>query len=155
MTPESLERSLKNHPFCSELSNSTIAFLCGCTKNVRFSADEYLFKENERADSLYLIRSGRVALESHQPGKPAIKVETLTSGGVLGWSTLFPPFRWYVDCRALEPTLAFAVDGSCLRGKLDQDAAFAYSITRRLLLEVHRRLERARLQQLDVYKGET
>jgi CRP-like cAMP-binding protein len=128
--------------------------LSGCTKNARFAPNQYLFKEDSDADQLYLLREGKVALESHLPGKGAVKVETLTGGGVLGWSVLFAPHRWHVDCRALEPTLAFAVDGVCLRDKMQRDAVFAYAVTRRLLWEVHKRLERARLQQLDVYKAE-
>lgn len=154
MKSETLSRALAAHPFCAEFSEATVDFLSGCTKNVRFAPGQYLFKEDTEADQLYLLRGGEVALESNLPGKGPVKVETLTEGGVLGWSVLFAPHRWHVDCRALEPTLAFAVDGACLRGKLEKDPVFAYAITRQLLWEVHKRLERARLQQLDVYKAE-
>jgi len=154
MNPENLARVLAQHSFCADFTPEVTAFLCGCTKNVRFKSDEFVFREGEPADWMYLIREGRVSLENHFPGRGGLTVETLGSGEVLGWAVLFPPNRWPLDCRALAPTAAFAVDGKCLRNKLDADAAFAYAITRRLLLESHRRLERARLQQLDVYRAE-
>jgi hypothetical protein len=75
-------------------------------------------------------------------------------GDVLGWSVLYPPHAWHIEGVALDETLVFAIDGQCLREKLDQDPAFAARFLRRLLFEVHQRLERARLQQLDVYKAE-
>jgi CRP-like cAMP-binding protein len=155
MQTESLARSLAEHPLCTGMDAPDLEFLAGCTKNVRFAAGEYLFRESSRADSLFLIREGHVALESATPGRGALKVETLGRGDVIGWSTLFEPYRWHLDGRALEPTLSFAVDGVCLRDKMQREAAFGYEVCRRLLYQVHRRLERARLQQLDVYRAET
>ena len=154
MNPENLARALAKHRFCSDFSPEVTEFLSGCTKNVRFKPGAFLFEEGDTADWMYLIRDGRVSVENHFPGRGGLTLETLGSGEVLGWAVLFAPHRWHLDCRALEATLAFAVDGKCLRTKLDQDPAFAYAITRRLLLESHRRLERARLQQLDVYRSE-
>lgn len=154
MTLETLERSLGQHQFCKDLGQDALHFLAGCTKNVRFSAGDHLFREGMPADWMYLIRSGQVSLETYLPGRGALTVETLAKGEVLGWSVLFAPYEWHVDGRATETVVAFGVDGNCLRNKLDADPSFGYAITRRLLREVHSRLERARLQQLDVYRAE-
>jgi len=155
MHPESLERSLGEHPFVAGMRDVDVAFLAGCTKNVRFSPGDYLFHEGGAADTLFVLRDGKVALESHAPGRGTVVLETLGATDVIGWSTLFEPYRWDVDGRAIESTLAFAVDGRCLRGKLDADAPFGYALTKRLLLQVHRRLEQARLRELDVYRGKS
>jgi CRP-like cAMP-binding protein len=136
------------------MSGADLQFLAGCTKNQRFAPGEYLFREDATAGTLLLLREGRVALESHTPARGAVKVETLGAGDVLGWSAIFEPYRWHVDGRALEAVLAFAIDGRCLRDKMEREPVFGYALTRRLLYQVHRRLERARLQQLDVYKAE-
>jgi CRP/FNR family transcriptional regulator, cyclic AMP receptor protein len=154
MEPESLERSLRAHPFVAELSDEHVRFLVGCAKNAHFEPGEYLFRENGPADALFLLRSGRVALESHLPGRGAVQVETVCPGDAIGWSVLFAPHKWHLDGRAVEPTLAFALDGACIRSKTEADSGFGHAFTRRLLLEVHQRLVRARLQQLDVYKAE-
>jgi CRP-like cAMP-binding protein len=153
MELQNLERSLAEHPFVADLPREQLAFLAGCTANVRFNAGKFLFREDAAADRLFLIRQGKVALEAALPGRGAVQVETLGPGDVLGWSVLFAPYRWHVDGRAIEPTLAFTVDGACLRRKLEESDEFGYALTRRLLYQVHRRLERARLQQLDVYKA--
>lgn len=152
METESLARSIAEHPLVTGMLDAHVEFLSGCTKNTRLAAGRFLFRESQRADSLYLIRSGKIALESQDGGRGTLVVETVGAGDALGWSTLFPPYRWGLDARAVEPALVFEIDGTCLRGKLDADHSFGYAFTRRLLNEVHSRLQRARLQTLDVYR---
>ncbi len=152
MKVESLEKSLAGHPFAASLSPEMLSFLAGCTKNERFEPGHFLFREGERAERLFLIRSGRVALESHQPGRGTMVLESCEDGDVLGWSALFEPHS--LDGRASTNTLVFSIDGECLLRKMESDAKFGYVIARRLLEIVHRRLERARIQQLDMYRSE-
>jgi CRP-like cAMP-binding protein len=154
MQTETLERVLATHPFLAGLEQKHLHFLSGCAKNSRFERDAYLFREGAPAVSLFLIRDGRVALESQAPGRGSVQLETVGPGAVLGWSALFPPHYWHLDGRVIDPALTFEIDGECLRNKIEGDKEFGYAITRRLLHVVHRRLERARLQQLDVYKAE-
>ena len=45
---------------------------------------------------------GSIALETYVPGRGSITIETLVAGDVVGWSWLFPPYRWQFDARALE-----------------------------------------------------
>lgn len=154
METESLARSIAEHEALANLDEDHIAFLSGCTKNVRYAAGDYLFREGEEASLLYLVRTGKVSLEIHAAKPGTIVVETLHAGELMGWSCLFPPHRWHVDGRAAKDTLVFAVEGKCLRNKLETDSAFGYAFTRTMLREVHRRLERTRLQVLDVYRVE-
>jgi len=150
----SLARSLKNHPVVSDLDPAHLEFLAGCTKNVRLADGEYLFREGSPANDLYLIREGKIALEVHAPPRGSIVLETLHRGDAIGWSALFPPYAWYSDGRATRGSLLFSVDAKCLRAKLDGDHDFGYAFMRTMLGQVHRRLDRARLQQLDVYRSE-
>ena len=151
MTIQPIDRLLRAHPFADGLDDSSVAFLASCMKNERFSAGSYLFREGDPADTLFLVRQGHVALQVHAPGRGSVQVESIGPGDVLGWSTMFPPHAWHVDARVLETTVALTFVGKCLRDKMATDTALAYAVTRRLLYEVHRRLERVRLQQADVY----
>jgi len=153
MQPEPLTRSLAAHAFVAGMSHADVEFLAGCTKNVRFSPGDFLFREGTPAESLFLVREGRLALESHSAGRGPSQVETLGPGDVLGWRALFEQYRWHLDGRALTPMLVFAVDGRCLHDKMAREPVFGFAVTRRLLYQAHRRLEQSRLQQLDVYKA--
>jgi CRP-like cAMP-binding protein len=149
---EDLTRSLRAHPFLEGLEEAQVKVLVGCASNARFPAGEYLFHEGEPARTFYLVREGRVSLEVDVPGKSPVRVETVVPGDVVGLSWMFPPARVELDARALDPVLAFALDGGCLRGKMEADPVLGYALAKRLLALTITRLERVRLQRLDVYK---
>jgi len=70
---------------------------------------------------------------------------------VLGWSWLFPPYRWHFDAHATTVVRATAFDGTCLRGKCDADPALGYELTSRFAQTLIERLQWTRLRLLDVY----
>jgi CRP/FNR family transcriptional regulator, cyclic AMP receptor protein len=150
---ESLARLLKESPFLRGIEERHLEFLTGCASNVRYAADEFLFKEGQEAAASYLLREGRVALEIDVPGRGAVQIQTVEAGEVLGWSWLYPPYRWQFDARAVEPVRAFALDGNCLRAKCEADHDLGYEVVKRLLYQVHVRLERTRMQLLDIYRA--
>ena len=58
---------------------------------------------------------------TEQASGRAVVIETLDPGEIVGWSWLFPPYRWHFDARALSLVRATSFDGACLRGKCDDD----------------------------------
>jgi CRP-like cAMP-binding protein len=139
------------HPFCQGLDPSAVDLLVGCATNVRFEADEILFRTGDAADRFFILRSGEVAIEIHAPGRGRITVETVGEGSVIGWSWLVPPHRWLFDGRAVTLCRAIALDGACLRGKCEENHDLGYELLKRVALVVGERLAAARLQLLDVY----
>lgn len=138
------------HPFCEGLAPEHVALLAGCAKNVKFADGQRLFRNGDEADETFLIRAGRVRYTIH--GSTAL--ETAEEGELVGWSWLFPPYRWHFDAAAIGQVRAFQLDGACLRRKCEADPAFGFEITKRILYQVHRRLERSRLQAMDVFGGQ-
>jgi CRP/FNR family transcriptional regulator, cyclic AMP receptor protein len=151
---ENLARLLKEHTFLRGLEDRHLEFLTGCASNVRYAADEFLFKEGQEAGASYLLRSGRIALEISVPGRGPVQIQTVEVGEVLGWSWLFAPYRWQFDARAVEPVRALALDGKCLRAKCEADHDLGYELVKRFLYQVHVRLERTRIQLLDIYRAQ-
>ena len=94
---ENLARLLKEHPFLHGLEERHLEFLTGCAANVRYGADEFLFKEGQESNASYLVRSGRIALEISVPGRGLTQLQTIEAGEVLGWSWLYPPYRWQFE----------------------------------------------------------
>ena len=141
-----LAAELEKHPFLAGLATAHLERLSGCARAVSFPQDSFILREGGEAETLYLLVSGRVALEIHVPSRGPIQVESLA----LHW--LFPPRRWVLDARAAEPVLAIAIDAACLRELIDEDPALGCAVTNRLLRQLYSRLERVRLQRLDVYQ---
>lgn len=133
------------------LAPDTLALIAGCGTNVRFAEGETLFRAGRPADTFYVIRQGSVALEAFAPARPPITIETIEAGDVLGWSWLFPPYRWHFDAHALSTVRATAFDGACLRGKCDEDPALGYELMSRFAQVLIERLQWTRLRLMDVY----
>jgi CRP/FNR family cyclic AMP-dependent transcriptional regulator len=149
--PEDIAVLVAEHPLLAGLPGDTASLVAGCTKNVAIKAGELLLAEGDVADTLYMLRRGRVSLELRAPGRGPLVIETLGPGSVVGWSWLFPPYRWQMDARATEPVGALSVDASCLRQKAEADPAFGYELMKRFASIILDRLQAARMRLLDLY----
>jgi len=146
-----LEPILREHPFFQGMEDRHIQLIAGCSMNVRFEAGQVIFHEGDPADHFYLIREGLVSIQLAIPHRGLTTVQTVGGGEVMGWSWLFPPYRWHFDARTQEPTHALAFDGKCLRAKCEEDHSLGYDIYKRFMQIVTERLESTRLQLLDMY----
>jgi CRP/FNR family cyclic AMP-dependent transcriptional regulator len=153
MAIENLERILIEHPFFDGMKQEHMDLLVGCASNVRFDAGQFILREGEEANSFYLIRQGKAALEIYAPGRGSISIQTLGAGEVLGWSWLVPPYRWRFDARAIELTRAIALDGKCLRQKCEKDADLGFALLQRFSQVMVEHLQATRLQLLNVYEN--
>ena len=148
---ETIDDLLAQHPFFEGLKPEYIALIAGCGQNVHFEPGAYLLLEGETADRFFAIRGGSVAIETYNPSRGAVALQTIGEGEILGWSWLFPPFVYQFDARARENVRATAFDGACLRAKCDADPALGYELMKRLARLVSGRLDATRRQLLDVY----
>jgi CRP/FNR family transcriptional regulator, cyclic AMP receptor protein len=138
-------------PVFAGIDGAYAAQLAGCARTAGWEQGELLFREGDAADTFYVVRRGRVALELFIPNRGPLTVETIEAGEVVGWSWLFPPYRWHFDGRAVAPVRAIAVDGTCLRGKCDDDPGLGYELMRRFSQVMLERLQATRLRLADVY----
>ncbi|NJP05053.1 MAG: cyclic nucleotide-binding domain-containing protein [Chloroflexaceae bacterium] len=147
---QTIEDMLKDHPFFDGLSAEHLAFLAGCASNIHFQAGDIVFREGTEANSFYVIRQGKVTVETLVEGRGPIVFETIGEGNVLGWSWLFPPYRWAYDARALETTRATVFDGVCLRNKCEAEPVMGYNLMQRFAHIITQRLQATRSLLVDL-----
>lgn len=148
---QTMEQELAAQTFFAGLDERALRLIAGCATNVHVADGTYLFHEGEAADLFYLVRRGRVALELHRPGAGPYVLDTVEDGQVLGWSWLVPPYRWFLDARAVDAVSLISIDGACLRGKCDDDPTLGYPLMQRVARVMHGRLRSARVRLLDLY----
>jgi CRP-like cAMP-binding protein len=144
---------LRDQPFFEGLREADMRLVSAGAALRTFRAEEILFREHEEARAFYLIRTGRVALESRWPGRRAEVFMTLGHGEVLGWSWLMPPYRWHYSARALEETHTVHFDAPALHARMDRDPVLGYALYQRFAALIVQRLQAARLQGMDIYGG--
>jgi len=149
---ETLQRILTAHPFFEDFPVPHLDLVVGCASNVRFEPGVFIFHEGEDARKFYLLREGKVGLQIASERRGPLAIQTLGEGDILGWSWLFPPYRWKFSARTFEPTRAFAIDGQCLRDKAEEDHDLGYELLKRFSRIFEARLETMRLQLANVYQ---
>jgi CRP-like cAMP-binding protein len=139
-----LAGALEAHPFLRGMGREHINTLAEYATATGFAAGELIFKEGDLANRFYLILEGCVALEAALPGDGAREVERIGPGETLGWSWMFPPFRWHFAARARVPTKAIFIYGTWLLECCEADPALGYELTKRIALVAIGRLQSAR-----------
>jgi len=151
---ENLGRVISEHPFCKGLEPHHVDLLTNCSSNVRLLPGYHLFREGAEANQFYLIREGKILLESPAPQCPRLSPEYVEAGEILGWSWLVPPYRWRFGASAVEPVSAIAVNGNCLRGKCEKNPDLGYALLKRSVEILGQRLEATRFRLVDLYSAE-
>ena len=144
----SIEAAISGHPFLADLSPHHLRLLADCAMPARFSTGELIFKEGDPANRFYLLQKGKVALEWYAKDKGEALIQIISSGEVLGWSWLFPPYCWHFNARALEPTEAIFIYATPLREECESDHELGYELIKRMAEAMLTRLQATRRQLL-------
>lgn len=139
------------HPFLAGMAPQRLGRLASWGTRSLFHTGARVFSEGGKAERFWLIRDGQVALDIHVPGRGDLLIETLGPGAVLGWSWLFPPYRWRYGATAVTQTLTVAFDAAAVRRACTEDPELGYELYRRFIAVVTDRLQATRLRLLDLY----
>ncbi|MCP5527981.1 MAG: Crp/Fnr family transcriptional regulator [Verrucomicrobiales bacterium] len=137
---EALQSVIAAHPFSEGMSTEHVALLAAEARQVRFAAGHRIAEEGAEATHFYLILRGRVAVEAQMEKEDRLDVQAVEGGQALGWSWLFPPFRWHFTARAVEPVEALEWDTSRLRETGVSHPTFGFEMARRITSLLIRRL---------------
>jgi CRP/FNR family cyclic AMP-dependent transcriptional regulator len=139
------------HPFLAGMSRAQLALLTDCAMATHFKKGQTILHEGEFANRFYLIESGKIVLESlDASGKPLV-IETISSGDLLGWSWMFPPYTWQFTARAVEPTAAIFFYGTILREYCEKEHSLGYELLKRMSAVMVKRLQAARKTMVDLH----
>jgi CRP/FNR family cyclic AMP-dependent transcriptional regulator len=146
-----LTRRVSALPFFAGLAPRLLQDLCAVGRPVAYLPGDRLFAEGGTANRFWLIEDGTVALDLRVPGRGDQVIETLAAGTVVGWSWLYPPYRWNFGATTRSPVQAVAFDATAVRGRCDMDPAFGYAMLRLFTPVITERLHATRLRLLDLY----
>lgn len=138
--------NVAHHPFFRGMDPEHLEIVAGSAKQLTCKPGQFLFHEGEPANRFFLIESGQIALEAHQPADGTVLIQHIGEGDVLGWSWLYPPFVWHFRARVVEPTKIIVLDGARLLCIAEHNREFGYELMKRVSQIVIRRLQTTRKQ---------
>ncbi|MFD4605950.1 cyclic nucleotide-binding domain-containing protein [Streptomyces sp. NPDC058464] len=120
-------------------------------REVSFPQGTRLFEEGARADRFWIIRTGRVELDMHVPGRRPAVIENLGHDELIGWSWLFAPHVWHLGAEATTPVRAYEFDGVAVRSMCQNDPALGNAVSQWVGRILAHRLRATRTRLLDLY----
>ena len=147
---EELERAAQTYPLFADLPPEQLSKLLAVAEERSFDDGEIIFVEGARSECLFLIASGKIALEVAASGQKIV-VQTLGPGDAMGWSALTGMATTHFQARALSGVQTVAFDGANLVAAFEYDNTLGYEMMKRLLALVTERLDHTRMQLIDMY----
>jgi CRP/FNR family transcriptional regulator, cyclic AMP receptor protein len=138
--------ALATHPFLHGMSRDHLAVLAESACDVRLPARHRLFEDGGLASRFWLIQCGHVSLDLHIPGEGPVVIETIGMGELLGWSWLFPPYKWAFGAVAVTPVEAFEFDAVAVREHCAADPELGYELNQRITRVLASRLQATRIR---------
>ncbi|KUN41672.1 cyclic nucleotide-binding domain-containing protein [Streptomyces longwoodensis] len=120
-------------------------------REVSFPEDTRVFEAGGRADRFWVIRSGSVSLDQQVTTHQRVTVASLSAGDLLGWSWLFPPYRWDFGAEAFSPVRAYEFEAQPVLKLCEEDPALGLSLVRIVAEILAHRLEMTRGKLMEQY----
>ncbi len=148
-TSEETIALLRTVPVFSTLGEEDLAEVAAVTVPREFAAGEMVFREGDRSDTCYVMRSGRVrAIREHSDGR-SITLATFGPGEIFGELAIFDDERRSATIEAVEDSEAAAILGGDMRRLLGAHPDIAVKLLAALgrrLRETNERLSRQSFQ---------
>jgi len=137
--------------FLAKFSPRVQEKLFALAETFRFKAGEDIFREGDPSLYLYIVKTGRVAVELHVPSQGRRNIYTAGAGDVFNWSAVVEPRLATASVRAVEDTEALGLKGGALMDLCREDPELGFELYRAITEVIAARLIATRLQLLDIF----
>jgi len=117
-----------------------------------FKSDDIVFAEDASANKLYLLKEGRIGIFMEIPANRKMLIEKVESGGVFGWSSIIPPYKYSSTAQCIEDSKVVSVDGKRLKGLFLKNCRFGYIFMEHIADIMSLKLKLTRLQFMHLMK---
>lgn len=115
------------------------------------AAGTIIFREGTNDASLYLVRSGRLALEMNVPGRGPVRILTVGPGEMVGWSSLLDQGKMTASALAVDNSQLIVAPAGKLRELCQSNHEFGFHLLQQMANALANRLVATRLQLLDLF----
>jgi len=119
---------LRNVAIFKDLDDDELAQIAEVCKRTRFNSAEYIFREGEHGDCLYLILDGEVRISRDVPGSGEEALAVLKPGAVFGEMAVFDRTERSTHAISNGGTTALTIARADFERLLDANRAIAYKV---------------------------
>lgn len=146
--------SLRQIELLSDLSDATLQQLASMSRDVEYAATQTLFRQGDKAEDVFFIVSGKVAVAICSSKFACRKIGTVSKGGLVGWSALLNRSQMSAAAQATEAVRAIACNGEQLRELCQQSPELGFKVMSSVSSLLADRLSATRMQLFETCGGQ-
>lgn len=133
---------LKEAPFFDELSEDMINRLAAIAEIKTYPKNHFMDKRNQNATHFYLVLEGEISLQMESVTGKTVRLETISVGGAIGFSSLIDMDnkRYTSDAKTLTPAKLLRFKSDKMRLLFYQDFELGFLIMKKIAYIAKRRL---------------
>lgn len=136
---------LKKSDLFKKISAEELKALIPLSQEKTFTPGSIIFSQNAKAEKVYLLETGLVALKTTLTNGLEITYEMITKrGDPFGWSALIEPFQHMTTAICLENTKTVVFTRKDLYRLFPQHPLLGFKVMQNLSVLIAKRLERTR-----------
>jgi signal transduction histidine kinase len=139
---------LKKSQVFRNLSDKELERVAEISREEVYMRGAIIFSEGDKAQSFYVVKEGKVALEMSLSLRPDLKrkgtIDILTEGQILGWSAIVGPQVFTMTARCIQDTTVIAMDSEKLYSILTSNFCFGYKVMEGVAEIISLRFQRAK-----------
>jgi CRP-like cAMP-binding protein len=119
---------LSSHDVFKLLHPEQVDAISEAVEEVSFKAGDTVYRQGEKADYLYAVLEGQVALRLPREGGVSIHIEELTEGALFGSCVCFSLEEYALMAQCTEDAKLLKIHAQTLKEVMDQDLTMGYAI---------------------------
>jgi CRP-like cAMP-binding protein len=128
------------------LDSESIGILSSHFKDERFDKDSVIFAQGDRAEKLYVLITGQVAIRFKPHDGDLLTVSEINDGGVFGWSSALGRSTYTSSAICIQDCTALSVKGDQLHDLCEKYPQTGVIILERLAEVIAQRLQNTHAQ---------
>lgn len=145
--------ALKKANLFDSLSDLQLEAITKLGQEKSFEAGQEIFKQGQKATTLYLLLDGVVTLRIKAEEEIDLMAETLKeSGDVFGTPALMSPYVYNVTARCIKPSKTLAIDAGEFQKIIKQDTSMGFEVMTKLAQLYFNRLNTTRAAITNLFK---
>jgi CRP-like cAMP-binding protein len=132
---------LKQIVMLGYLTDEMLEKLVPITDLLLFDKNEFIFRQGDKSDRLYMLKKGKVLLELDVSDHITVFVSSIKPGYAFGWSAMIDETTYTVRALCSERCEVYSFRAEKLKALLAHDPSMGYILCQRLLVIMKKRYD--------------
>lgn len=136
------KEDFRNNNIFADLTDEMLEKLLPLAQELQMEERDYVFKEGDSVENLYVIKRGTILIEQRLTEKMTVTAGTLSVGEAFGFSSLFAEGTYSTNAVCADQCALIVLNGEALMELLKKDHSMGFYVMKNINLVFGKRLQR-------------